>query len=97
MDGRQSDHSALVHPRRDLFTRGRYPCVTGRESQRRRMDHQRRDTMYLQSCSVTVPLESHSERLTELNEAPYSPISVWQLVNASVTKLLTYNPATIQL
>jgi hypothetical protein len=101
VDGRQSDHSALVHPWLDLFTRGHYPRVTGHESQRRRESdragHWRRDTLYLQSCSVTVPLESHSERLIELNEAPYSPISVWQLVNPSVTKLLTYNPATIQL
>jgi hypothetical protein len=101
VDGRQSGHSAPSSSTARSFHQGRYPRVTGRESQRqresKRAGHWRRDTLYLQSCSVIVPLESHSERMTELNEAPYFPISVWQLVNPSVTKLLNYNLATILL
>jgi hypothetical protein len=58
-----------LHPRRDLFTRSRYPRVTGRESQLRR-ESEREVTggevqcIYL-SFSVTVPWAPSFRVLTE--------------------------------
>jgi hypothetical protein len=69
-----------LHPRQNLFTRNRYPRVTGRESQRRRESECKVTGGEIHwTCDllqVTVQWEVHSVRLTEQFEAPYSPISM---------------------
>jgi hypothetical protein len=58
-----------------------------------RVGHRRRGELNLWSLSGTVPLGSHSGRLTELNEMPYSPIPVWQHDLRPIDKLLSCNPS----
>jgi hypothetical protein len=70
-----------VHPRRDLFTGGRYPRITGRESWRRceseRVGYQRRGVMHLKIFfQSTVLSKRHSECLTEQIKGLGSPIFV---------------------
>jgi hypothetical protein len=83
------------------FTPRCYQSATGHESQRRR-ESGRRVTGGEVHCTwdllqVTVPLELHSERLTELIEALYSSIFVWQHGHMSIEKWLSYNPSLILL
>jgi hypothetical protein len=85
------------HPRRDLLTWSGYPHVTRHEWERRR-ESGRGFTGGDVHCTwdllqVTVPLELHSERLTELIEALYSSIFLWQHDHLSAEKLLSYNPS----
>jgi hypothetical protein len=83
------------------FTPWSYPSAIGHESQRRSKSG-RGVTGGEVHCTwdllqITVPLELHSERLTELIEALYSSIFVWQHGHLFVEKLLSYNPSLILL
>jgi hypothetical protein len=80
-----------LHPRRDLFTKGRYPRFTGRESQRRRKSEREVTGGEVQciyrSFSVTVPCEFPSVRLTEQIEKLHSPFFMWRAIDPSAPKL----------
>jgi hypothetical protein len=97
VDGRQSGHSALSSSTARSFYQGLLSAQYRRESWRRRESELKvtggEIWCICWSLSGTVPLGSHSDRLTELNEAPYSPIPVWQHDLRPAEKLLPYNPS----
>jgi hypothetical protein len=90
----------LIHGE-DFSTADHNPHRRGHESRRRRKfergGHQRWGGMNLKIFSCTVPWPSSLVVLTAWFKEPCSPFFMWQLTNMFVTKLLTYNPSTIQL
>jgi hypothetical protein len=67
-----------------------YPQVTAHESRRSTSiaakGHRRRDALYLRYLGALYHRDCSSEQLTKHNLGKFSPNSMWQLANLSVTK-----------